>query len=586
MENKRILLPTEKFENALPEELQIRIGLEEDKNILKNTDRDIVLDLSEQFNKERQECNRFKIHGKVKMLFRNLYSGTTTYEPLKNTLFYNGDGEDLNFSGYLPYNEFAFLRNDIYREVVNVPEVDSLTGFTGVTLTISGDTSHVRVTPLNYNKFNWNLYLSYVYDHTKTIPLKYTLSGNTKVEGQNIINFNCGDGIPFRVQDDGVSYKLTSPVKHGIQQGEYIIINSKPYYVNSIGDEYYNSEFYVLSISKTQIPSNITFNTLVTGKRCLDVKNITGSTCQYYIHKHKIITTENDYIFDKLGFETQIFEDEKKLITRNSRNDQNLLVEQNIPETIFFDFPKPIILTGLTNNLNYEPTEVYLTFIYKNSNGYFNYPPKLGYSFHLHNTWIDDHFSGTTSNETNLKSTTFTRTVSGTTFTFNSGNTLNINDFVYGGFIEYDPINMKERVISNSYHKLTNNTITFNYGQTNSQLLSGASINNPFGILYQPHYKVKLKDMSPYIETSPTNDIYNLPKNAKYFENEKLWKWRDIYDYGYIDTDGYGVDYPYANNLHYIKQDVIFAIKNEKLFKNKQDGLNDFNKTNNNTPIC
>lgn len=66
---------------------------------------------------------------------------------------------------------------------------------------------------------NWNIHLSYVYDHDTNYPMKYTLSGNTA------FSFVSGDGIPFRVQDNGRTYKLTSPVEHGISAGEYITIS-------------------------------------------------------------------------------------------------------------------------------------------------------------------------------------------------------------------------------------------------------------------------------------------------------------------------------------------------------------------------
>jgi hypothetical protein len=68
-------------------------------------------------------------------------------------------------------------------------------------------------------------------------------------------------------------------------------------------------------------------------------------------------------------------------------------------ETLLYDFKEPIILSGITNNLGYTPTEVYVGVFLRNGNGYFDYPPKVGYKFNFHDTWIDNHFSGTTSNE-------------------------------------------------------------------------------------------------------------------------------------------------------------------------------------------
>ena len=62
--------------------------------------------------------------------------------------------------------------------------------------------------------------------------------------------------------------------------------------------------------------------------------------------------------------------------------------------------------------------------------------------------------------------------------------------------------------------------------------------------------------------------------------SEKLWKWRDLYDHGYIDDLGYGVDNPFINNMHYVKNDINFYLRNEQLHKIKTDGVEDFGRRN------
>jgi hypothetical protein len=93
------------------------------------------------------------------------------------------------------------------------------------------------------------------------------------------------------------------------------------------------------------------------------------------------------------------------------------------------------------------------------------------------------------------------------------------------------------------------------------------------GLIYQPHYRIKLRQLSNYIETSNTNNIEDLPENAQYFEDQKIWKWRDLYDHGYIDEDGNGTDHPFVNGQHYVMSNINFYFKNEKEFLNKTDGL-------------
>jgi hypothetical protein len=578
MEKKQIILPTLRFEGAPAVDTQIRVGFDEQQSLLRTDDRDIVLDLAEQFATERANSKRYKFYGKMKMVFRNLYFGMTDYDYLKQRLYILGDGTNGDFRGYMPYDEFAFLRTDVYRETIEPISVGTtgstigaMSGFTGFTLITSGTTTHQLITALNSSYFNWNLYLSYVYDQDEAFPMKYTLTGATKTEGDNLLTFVSGDGIPFRVQTGTTEYTLISPVQHGMTQGEYIIINSIPYYINSIGNEVYNSEKYVINISRSQA-SGGTLNAVVTGKRCTDINDLTGSTSIYYVHQHKILTSTDKYVLDKVGFESPIWQDEKKLLFENSAFVLNYVAERNRMEAVLFDFKEPFILTGITNNLGYTPTDLYMTTIFRNGNGLFDYPPKVGYSFHFHDLWIDDYFSGTTSNEIGLSGDTFV--ISGITFT--SGRTMNVGDTLNGAFVEYHPKEMKERIISEAFHKMIANVNVFNHGQAESTTYSGASIDNQVGLYYQPHHRFKMRELSPYTETSLTDKIDNLPENARYFPNEKLWRWRDLYDDGYVDTDGFGTDYPYLNDIHYIHKDINFYLRNEQIYTNKKDGITSF----------
>ena len=151
---------------------------------------------------------------------------------------------------------------------------------------------------------------------------------------------------------------------------------------------------------------------------------------------------------------------------------------------------------------------------------------------------------------------------------------------------------MKERIISEVFHKITIPVEIFDHGQTgNTETFSGATITNPFGLFYQPYYRIKLRELSPYVESSSEIKIDNLPQNAKYYEKEKMWKWRDLYDHGYVDDDGNGTDYPFMNGLHYVLKDINFYLRNEEIFTNKSFGIYDFdkdrrkNKNNTSDPI-
>jgi len=576
MEKKRIILPSKKFFGSINEDQTIRVGLEETENLLREGDRTIILSNAELFNKERNESNNYKIHGKLKMVFKNLYSGSCEYNPLLKKLYLIGDGSDNNFDGFIPYQEFAFLRKDVIRQINTTQTISSLTTYTPV-FAYSGESEHVSVSSIGAPYHNWNIYLSYVYGQDSTYPIKYTLSGGTS------FSFTAGDGIPFRVESDGNNYKLTSPVEHGMSSGEFITISGgslngavnvtgRTFTIVSVGDSIYNSEKYVLEISKSELPSGTTLSTVVLGKRCLDRNNITGTTSTYYVHKHKTLTEREDYILDKIGFESSIWENERKLLLENSAGTSDVLVERNMMESLIYDFKEPFVLSGLTNNLGYLPTDVYVSVILANRNGYFEYPPKVGWKFNFHDTWVDSHFNGTGTTETSILTSGFSKTISGTTYNFTGGTDLPVGTILHGAFVEYNRLELKERIISESYHRFSNPLFVFDYGQTGSTVsFSGGSMTNMFGLYYQPHHRIKLRQLSPYIETSVTNQVYGLPQNSKYFEDESLWKWRDLYDHGFIDPDGFGTNFPFINNIHYVKNDINFYLRNENIYKNKED---------------
>jgi hypothetical protein len=564
MEKKKILLPRKKFYTATDEDINLRLSLDESQVLLREGERNIMLDVNEQFNTERNDSVKYKIYGKIKMVFRNLYSGTTSYEPLAKNLYLV---DDLN--GCVPYNEFAFLRNDVLREKNQIVTGTTLGDYTP-NLTYEGYTGHTSTTSIEAPYKNWNFYLSYVDGQDEDYPMTYTLSGDTS--GETTFNFVASDGIPFRVEYIRNVFKLTSPIEHGMIVGEYVIIGDTPFYITSVGDETYNSEKYVINIIETDVPIEMVFELVVFGKRCVDIDDRLRTTSKYYVHKHKTLTGPTDYIMDKIGFESTIWKDERKILFENLLGENDVIVERNRMESLLFDFKEPLHLTGITNNLGYTPTEVYVTVIFRNGNGYFNYPPKVGYKFNFHNDWIDNHFSGDTSLESGLTSTEITTNTSGETFF--GGDTLEIGSQLVGGFVEYNESELRERIISNTFHKIIVRQDIFNHNQ--DEEVYGSSPQNQIGLFYQPHYKVELRQLSPYIETSETDEVTNLPENSKYFPDEGTWKWRDLYDHGFIDVEGNGLNHPFINGTHYVKNEINFYLRNEKYYRNKEDGLNEF----------
>lgn len=573
-ERKEIILPTKRYKKANEDDVNVNLQLNVNETQLRIGERDTILDIDKLFDRERETSDLYKINGKLKMVFRNMYSGTTSYPPLNKMLYLVGDGSNNDFTGFLPYNEFAFLRNDIYRYNYEIPKGNVLGGDYNPVTTYVNDNGHVKITSMTAPYHNWSLYLTYVYGTDENYKMSYTLSGNT------VYDFKSSDGIPFRVIDLTNEYKLVSPVPHGLNQGEYVLLSGATidgsslnkenfFYVNEVGDENFNSENYVIKIYKSQFKSGKSLTNFALGRRCIDINNIGNTLSKYYIHKHKTLTDGLSYIMDNIGFESPLFEDEKKILFENSAGENDVIVERNRMESVLYDFKDPINIKNLKNNLGYKPTEIYLTTIFKNGNGYFNYPPKVGYRFNFHDSWIDNHFDGEKSLETTILKENFT--VNNKTFT--RGLPLPKDTILNGSYVEYNKSEIKERIISGTYHKLTNSTDIFDYGQNDSSKYSGATETNQVGLYYEVHHKIKLREIGPTVITLNTKDYQNLPESSVYDSQDGSWSWRNIYKHGYVDENNNGTTFPFYNGMHYVKTDINLYLRNEKMFINKKDGV-------------
>jgi hypothetical protein len=87
MEKKEILLPNKKYAKAPDRELDLRINLDTSESLLRIGDKDIVLDVAELFDTERNKSVNYKIYGKLRMIFRNLYTGSTSYGYLEERTY-------------------------------------------------------------------------------------------------------------------------------------------------------------------------------------------------------------------------------------------------------------------------------------------------------------------------------------------------------------------------------------------------------------------------------------------------------------------------------------------------------------------
>jgi hypothetical protein len=168
------------------------------------------------------------------------------------------------------------------------------------------------------------------------------------------------------------------------------------------------------------------------------------------------------------------------------------------------------------------------------------------------NNWWDNNFS--------LSNTTFSfsdyqRMVNGNQYNFTYLDTLQKGDELDGDLCEWNDFEQKERVISRVYHKIKFNPNLFDINQ--SQVTTNS---NQRGYYYNPLHPMTIRVFSDYIESGDKRIVENIPNYSYFTTTNDQFIWRDLYPYGYVDSSGLGVDYPFLNGVHYPYNNFIFRI--------------------------
>ena len=559
----RIVLGTLRYKSAPETTLGIQIPFVQTAKENVEFDRNINISLAQVFDDERQASTTFRPSAKFSMLFKNAYTGNTSYEPFENNLYYVDTSKlaklqcetsagSVNWEGFPQYNEFDFIRNDYKVPGYTIPP-----------------NNHITFVSKSASTYNWNHFLSYPFSNLYTKNMSYFNS-----KSQNVINWVSGDGIPFIITNmvEGgnriVSFKC--PVKHGLTIGEYVELSfnyngDKYFEVYSLGDDTSKSDEYVFNVFDYGFIGS-TFNDNVTGtfKRIIDINNPDDTKSEYYVKQLKILTSVDDCSLVKTGFEQNVFGKTKKF--ESSGFTPNHIERVSLKEgsqSYSLTFNTDIDIAPIRDNQKRPITELYFNVIWS---GYFGWTLsntvglQQGYDFNLPlvndkpDPWWDN---------LNVKSKAgfplgFYNRVSGTPskgYSFNYVKSLKKGDILDGGYCEWNSYEQMEREMTPIYHK-------FKYNLTNFDIRSGPLVNstNQFGYYYQPNYKITIREYSDYIESGDANNVVDIPDYAHFSTTDDAFIWRDIYSYGYIDTDRIGVDYPFLNGKHYPFQDYIFRI--------------------------
>lgn len=502
-------------------------------------DRASSVNLAQVYNDERQTSTVFRPTFKLTYLYSNTLSGSTSYTPFQYNLYYVNPESSMGngiWNGLPQYYEFDFFRPNINDQHIDYKSKSAYT-------------------------YNWTYYISYAFKNDYDKVLSYSLNNST-------LTWTASTGIPFVITNSTsngseiISFQCISP--HGLTVGESVELSisyrgTNLFQVYSLGNGLLDSQEYIFNIYDIGY-TGTTFANNVTGvfKRVINPENPNETKSKYYIRQHKILTDLQDIVMTRNGFEKNVFNEVKKFeyssITPNQISRVSQLTSSNSYSiTTNYDLD----LKNLIDNQKRPLSQLFLTVINKGYSGYFNQPfngvgLKQGWKFNL-TTPISSYWStNNNSSNTSIPVGSYTKTSNNTTYTFYYNQDLKKDDIMDGDFCEWNDYEQLERVISPYYHKIKYNQNIFQTTNTPTT--------NPLGYYYNPHNSMTIRVFSDYVETGDLGFIDQVPSYSFFSNTDQQFRWRDLYEYGFIDNLERGVDYPFFNSAQYPFQNTIFRL--------------------------
>jgi len=570
--NTRIVRGEARFAGSANKEMVMQPLLSATRRNLIQGDRNLVLDLREQFAFEREYCTIYRPYGKIDVLFNNIITGETADNSFMKSMYFLPDWVGCPIvSGVPPATCLGLPPAEIFSFIPERRYGISTTPF---------------FEPLLAYQDTWMQYISYISGQDSGQTMEYY----TDYATPSGIQFVAGDGIPFQPLVTTVNghevLQIITPVEHGLIPGEHIEMQStavaippanlvidvpivstfspvimgtttpappqNTFTVSSLGNGLANSEKFIINIQTTGLDvTSIPTNPVGTLKRIINLDNLAETRSEYYTHIHTLITHPNQYTLDRTGFERGIFDEKGRVFQPRRTHDAELkTVRYQEYNSYLWNTNGNINVDMYYDNLNRPISDLYLTILTTNKNliwdwdvgGNFS-PAGYGWGWNFRKNGVVDPFVDNSVHPVNLTQNGNL----GVDPLPATGHTLR------GAFVEYNPFELKERRISDIGHSLQFNR--------NTMYKSGGT---PYDFVesifkYQPHHRISIKKFSNYI--SYNDSLFTSPQYAVYSLSETTFRWREILPIEFYEDDTNGVSYPYLNDAHYPYFNLEFKIE-------------------------
>ena len=567
-ESTKIILGRDRFKGAINVDTFVSLPVDQSTKLLTEYDRSVDLNLEDLFDEEQQSSTIFRPVTKYTILFSNALTGSTTYAPFRNNLYYTNElqntitafpGGNIGaappfpplqsaWQGFPQYFEFDFIRAD-----------NNVVGYT------QPPNAHVDFKNASASTYNWFHYISYPFENI------YNRTMTTYLPNSNVNwSWIASQGIPFIItvgsnQNTRV-IRFKCPMPHGLTAGEYVELSfnynqNNLFQVSSLGDNGYGSDEFIFNIANVGFVGN-TFNTNVQGtfKRVININNINETRSEYYVRRHKIITNPQCSVLTNAGFEQNIFNSNPKFeigALTPLQQDRSSVKENSQSYNLSFNCDIDISL--YRDNQKRPLTQLFFTTIWR---GFFGWTRNMKQGWYF-NTFLRpnaapqpwwDQSNPLSSINSDINQLSYNV---GNAGPFYYNETLVSGDTLDGDYCEWNNYDQNERIISDYVHK-----IKFN-GNWFSVITNYIPPTNQYGYFYSPHAPIQIREFSNYVEEGSASIVSDIPDYAYFSKLSNSFRWRDIYPYGYSDEEGIGVNYPFLNGKHYPYVNTIFRITPE-----------------------